>query len=196
MTAEAVWAGIDVGARSKGFHLAVVTRDAVTELRRCETPAEVVRALPPVRAVAIDSPRGLAPPGHTFRPCERELTRAVCGIRWTPAEIDGNAYYAWIAHGLELYSLLPGAIECFPTASWTRWAGPRHGSRAAWTAGALANLGLAGVPPRISQDFRDAIAAAVTARLYSEGGTESFGSIVVPLRSGIGSDTAAPSRDA
>jgi predicted nuclease with RNAse H fold len=175
-----MWAGVDVGGRRKGFHLAVVTRDSVVDLRRCETPAQVVGALPRIRAVAIDSPRDLAPPGATARPCERELARGVCGIRWTPCEIDGNPYYEWIAHGLELYRLLPDAIECFPTASWTRWAGPRRESRAAWTTGALARLGLAGIPPRLGQDFRDAIAAAVTARLYCDGGTESFGPIVVP----------------
>jgi len=38
---------------------------------------------------------------------------------------------------------------------------------------------LKGVPERTSQDARDAIAAAVTARLYPDG-TRSFGEIVVP----------------
>jgi predicted nuclease with RNAse H fold len=182
MRAESVWAGVDVGGRRKGFHVAVVTRDRVTQLTPCETPADVVRVLPSVRTVAIDSPRGLAPRGQTTRPCERELARAVCGIRWTPDRIDRNRYHEWIACGLELYALLPNAIECFPTASWTRWAGPRRGSRAAWSAAALATLGLTGVPGRISQDFRDAIEAAVTARLYDDGRTESFGPIVVPRK--------------
>jgi hypothetical protein len=33
----------------------------------------------------------------------------------------------------------------------------------------------------MSQDARDAIGAAVTARLYDEGRTESFGDIVIPI---------------
>lgn len=178
-----MWAGVDVGGRRKGFHVAVVTSDRVVELKRCATPADVVRALPAVRVVAIDSPRELAAPGESARPCERELTRAVCGIRWTPDRIAGNRYYEWVAHGLQLYAMLPDAVECFPTASWTRWAGPRRASRAMWTTAALSLLGLSGLPPRIGQDFRDAIAAAVTARLYDEGRTEPFGPIAVP-RSG------------
>jgi hypothetical protein len=36
------------------------------------------------------------------------------------------------------------------------------------------------VPGRASQDARDAIAAALTARLHAEGRTECFGGIVVP----------------
>jgi predicted nuclease with RNAse H fold len=180
MTDDDRWAGVDVGGRRKGFHVAVVTRQGVAQLTRCATPVDVVRALPSVRAVAIDSPRGLAATGQTFRPCERELARVVCGIRWTPDRIDGNRYYEWIAHGLELYALLPDAVECFPTASWTRWAGPRRGTRVAWSAAVLLLLGLSGVPRGIGQDFRDAIAAAVTARLYDEGRTDSFGPIVVP----------------
>jgi predicted nuclease with RNAse H fold len=175
-----MWAGVDVGGRRKGFHVALVTGNEIAELKRCATPADVVSALPTVRVVAIDSPRALASPGETVRPCERELARIVCGIRWTPGRIAGNRYYEWIANGLELYAMLPDAVECFPTASWTRWAGPRRGSRAIWTAGALPLLGLSGLPSRMGQDFRDAIAAAVTARLYDEGLTESFGPIVVP----------------
>lgn len=178
--ADGMWAGVDVGGRRKGFHVAIVTRDRVVALHRCARPADVVRTLPPIRAVAIDSPRELAPTGEAARPCERELARVVCGIRWTPARIDSNHYYEWIAHGFELYALLPDAVECFPTASWTRWAGPRSGSRAAWTGAALRRLGLSGLPARLGQDFRDAIAAAVTARLYEEGCTEQFGPIAVP----------------
>jgi predicted nuclease with RNAse H fold len=73
-------------------------------------------------------------------------------------------------------------VECFPTASWTRWSGGRNGrSRAAWSTGALATLGVSGVPRRTSQDARDAIAAALTARCFDQGSTVSFGEIVVPV---------------
>jgi predicted nuclease with RNAse H fold len=166
-----VYAGVDVGGRRKGFHLAVVDERSVVLLQRCATPDDVVAALPPVRAVAIDAPRALG-----VRPEERRLAREICRIRWTPAETGGDPYYEWIEHGLELYELLPDAIEVFPTASLTRWVGPRLGSRAAWSTTALAGW----LPPRSNQDERDAIAAALTAREHDEGRTESYGAIVVP----------------
>jgi predicted nuclease with RNAse H fold len=113
----------------------------------------------------------------------------VCGIRYTPSRAtleEGNPYYDWIRHGLELYEALEGGawrvVECFPTASWTRWSGRRNGrSRAAWSTGALAKLAVSGVPRRTSQDARDAIAAALTARGFDQGSTVSFGEIVVPV---------------
>jgi predicted nuclease with RNAse H fold len=42
-------------------------------------------------------------------------------------------------------------------------------------------LGLEGVPARTNQDQRDAIAAAMTARQYTQGMTEAMGEIVVPV---------------
>jgi hypothetical protein len=74
-------------------------------------------------------------------------------------------------------------IECFPTASWTRWTGKRTSllTRSAWSRAALAELGIDGVPARTNQDHRDAIAAAVTARTHAKGRTEQFGEIVVPF---------------
>ena len=72
-------------------------------------------------------------------------------------------------------------IECFPTASLTRWHGARGDRRrSAWTRQALAARELCGVPPRTNQDMRDAIAAALTARDYEQGRYERFGDIVVP----------------
>jgi predicted nuclease with RNAse H fold len=138
--------------------------------------------------VAVDSPISPAPDGGTHRECERELRRAVCGIRWTPdtrsLEADPG-YYGWILNGLELYEVLQAhglpVIECFPTASWTRWAGARGGqTRSRWTRAALPSLGLIGIPARTNQDERDAIAAAVTARAHARGQTERYGAIVVP----------------
>jgi hypothetical protein len=41
---------------------------------------------------------------------------------------------------------------------------------------------LRGLPAATNQDRRDAIAAAVTARLHDQGLTEVIGEIVVPLR--------------
>ncbi|MGH7308198.1 MAG: hypothetical protein ACREK6_05850, partial [Candidatus Rokuibacteriota bacterium] len=131
-----------------------------------------------------------APDGERSRPCERAFARAgICGLRYTPDRLRLNTspYYAWILNGLALYRGLTAAglaaIECFPTASWTRWYGPRgRAPRSAWSRAALRGLPLAGVPRRLDQDERDAIAAALTAREHDRHRTERFGDLVVPRR--------------
>lgn len=187
---ERRWAGVDVGGHGKGFDVAVVNRGGlVSRPRRLKSATAVVDWLRPKspELVAVDSPRAPAPQGARARQCERDLSREVCGIRWTPdrAALDlGGAYYDWVRNGLELYSALHKAglvaIEVFPTAAWTRWGGPRDASRAAWSRRVLAELGLEGLPARLNQDARDAVAAALTARLYDEGNAQCFGPIVVP----------------
>ena len=98
-------------------------------------------------------------------------------------QLEGNSYYEWIVEGLRLYDALARepveVVECFPTASWTRWHGSREGcSRAAWTREALAALNLEGLPSRTNQDVRDAIAAALTARDYAHDHFDAFGDII------------------
>ena len=186
-----VWMGVDVGGPRKGFDVALVDDRRLVDLRRRQSVDDVVacvaRAGPTV--VAIDSPRSCAAAGQTHRPGEKALRNAVCGIRWTPplSELDGNPYYEWIVEGLRLYRALEDlpvqVIECFPTAAWTRWIGPRAGRRRSdWTREGLAALGLENVPSRNTQDERDAIAAAVTARDLTRGRVEAFGEIIVPRR--------------
>lgn len=176
------WLGVDVGGPRKGFDVALIDDEAVRILARLDRAGVValVRSARP-QVIGIDSPRSLAPAGGSSRADERALARAVCGIRWTPDRLDGP-YYEWIVEGLRLYEALGGAaIEVFPTASWTRWLGPRDTrTRSAWTRAGLPVLALAGIPARTNQDERDALAAAVTARAYSRGQTEMFGAIVVP----------------
>jgi predicted nuclease with RNAse H fold len=183
------WAGIDVGGRKKGFHGAVVDRAGIVAgparlASAAETADWLLPHLPAV--VAVDSPRRPAEDGSASRACERRLAREVCGLRFTPDRggLNSNAYYEWILNGFELYDALETGpwevVECFPTASWSRWAGPREGTRAAWSRRALDRLKLGGIPNRLSQDGRDAIAAAVTARLYAAAETERYGEIVVP----------------
>jgi predicted nuclease with RNAse H fold len=184
------WAGVDVGGRRKGFDVAVVDDESIVAIaRRCSSPAAVLRVLDQHKPalVAVDSPCAAATDGATLRECERELRDAVCGIRWTPDKATleaGSSYYEWIRLGLDLYCALEAKgwrwIEVFPTASWTRWQGRRRGSRAAWTRSAMPSLGLKNLPARPSQDIRDAIAAAVTARQHSLGETDTYGPIVVP----------------
>ena len=187
----APWMGVDVGGRRKAFDVALVDGRRLVDVRRRQSLEDVIacvaRTGPSV--VAIDSPRSCAAPGNTHRPEEKAIRDAVCGIRWTPPhrKLEGNPYYEWIVEGLRLYRALEAqpvqVIECFPTASWTRWVGPRDGRRrSVWTSDGLATLALENLPTRSSQDARDAIAAAVTARDYEEGRFEAFGDIIVPLR--------------
>ena len=183
------WLGVDVGGRRKGFDLAVVDAHALLALRgglaRDAVIGLIERERPSV--VAIDGPRACAPPGRRARDSERTLAKAICGIRWTPdaSRVRANDYYAWVREGLALFDALLArgfaVIEVFPSASWTRWQGRRGAqSRSAWTRRGLQALELKEVPARTNQDQRDAIAAAVTARLHTLGMTETIGDIVVP----------------
>jgi predicted nuclease with RNAse H fold len=195
---NAWYAGIDVGGRRKGFHAAGVSATEVVagphRLAKVEGVLQWLDALEPT-VVALDSPMTCAPPGEGSRAGERALMKDVCGIRWTPDEtkLEGNAYYEWIVCGRELYEALDRerartgweVIEVFPTASWTVWAGPRGSlRRGRWTRQALEGMALDGLPPRrLNQDDRDAIAAAITARLHAQGRSRRFGEIVVPTHS-------------
>ena len=195
MTADARWAGVDVGGRRKGFHVAVVdTERLLAPPVQLATPAHVAAWLSErrPRLVAVDCPRRPAPPGERSRADERQLARAVCGIRYTP---DGGAlaanptYYEWIEHGFALYAALAAAglssVECFPTAAFTRWTGARgRERRAVWSQRGLDAVLPDARRPRLGQDARDAVAAALTARAWDTGGAEAFGEIVVPRRAG------------
>jgi predicted nuclease with RNAse H fold len=187
-TACGLWAGVDVGGRRKGFHAAAVDdRALVAGPVRLPSVAQAVEWLLGVdpSVVAVDSPRAPAPDGLRSRPEERALAREICALRYTPerSRLDANPYYEWIVHGFELYAALDdaglAAIECFPTASFTCWAGRRGDrSRASWTRAALGALGVTG---RSNQDERDAVAAALTARCSERGEARRFGAIVVPV---------------
>ncbi|HJZ38599.1 MAG TPA: DUF429 domain-containing protein [Solirubrobacterales bacterium] len=205
---EVIGVGIDVGGRRKGFHGCAVRGSEIVagpeRLADVDAAVAWVVLLAPA-VVALDSPRTCAPPGASSRADERELARAVCGIRWTPerSRLAGNPYYEWVEHGLELYAALESAgvatdrlVETFPTAAWTIWAGPRGKvPRSEWSAAALADLGLAGLPDhRLSQDDRDAVAAAFVARLHAEGATTVYGEIVTPAAHPDGRPAAPPRR--
>jgi len=191
--ASAVWAGIDVGGPRKGFHVALVDgRRVIDAPRRLVSAAAVLEYLAPWRpiAVGIDSPRRLAVDGQRSRPCERDFVAArICALRYTPDRRGLSAspvYYSWIANGLALWQALEAAgvtaLECFPTASWTRWYRPRARTpRATWSTRALMRRRLDGVSGPLDQDERDAIGAALTAYEWSAGRCETFGDIIVPV---------------
>jgi predicted nuclease with RNAse H fold len=171
--------GIDVGGRKKGFHGCAVDGERIVAgpqaLGGVAAAVEWVAWFAP-RTIAIDSPCEGAPAGTKARPDEKEFNRArICGIRFTPPreQLAGNPYYEWIEHEL---------IETVPTAAWTVWHGPRgEQARGAWSQDAFDALGLEGAPARrLSQDDRDAVAAALVARQFEEGLTTPYGKIIVP----------------
>jgi predicted nuclease with RNAse H fold len=190
--ARTLWAGVDVGGHRKGFHLAVLDDlgQVVVPGERIPTSPAVVKRLRPFSPtlVGVDAPRRPADPGQRSRACEREFVRArVCALRFTPhlAELRANPFHGWVLHGLELFAALDRAglvaVECFPTAAWTVWGGPRgDASRARWSARTLRGLRLTGIPGRLGQDARDAIGAALTARCHTLGRTRVFGELVIP----------------
>jgi len=189
-----VWAGVDVGGRRKGFHVALVDVGSRASLHRAGDVERCVELVRHAAVVAVDAPSAWADPGESSRADERAFARArVCGIRFTPDEATAgrrtDRYYEWVEAGIELWAVLRDAglrtVEVFPTASWTRWLGGRASlTRAAWS-----RLGLTRVAAAVSgldavrdQDTRDAVAAALTARQWdvAPASVESFGSLVVP----------------
>ena len=189
------WAGVDVGGKRKGFHVAVLQGTQVTVAPEAKTDVtQVVRFLRSFRpaVVAVDAPQTPAEPGETSRQCERDFfRRRICHLYWTPplTVIRRNPFYEWMKQGFALYHALAAedfeVIECFPTASWTVWHQPRGATRrAAWSRAALDQIraaqALDGIPSGLGQDGRDAIGAALTARSYSLGPFDRFGTLVVP----------------
>src|SRR4051794_36046691 len=82
------WAGVDVGGRRKGFHVAAVdAAGGCLGSLNLRSPAKVGDWLTGVRpqVVGLDSPLATAPAGRNARDGELTLARAVCGIRWTPS---------------------------------------------------------------------------------------------------------------
>ena len=174
---EGPWAGVDVGGRRKGFHLAVIEGDRVTELVHyadAATLAAHLIALKP-QAIGIDSPSEWAPDGQKSRPAEREFaSKKICGIRYTPdlatARAHPGTYYEWIFNGMELWDALrqdshlkDRLYEVFPTASWTILHGPREDrKREDWSHEALMALPLQLPAVKWTQDLRDAVGAGWT----------------------------------
>jgi predicted nuclease with RNAse H fold len=186
-----VWAGVDVGGRRKGFHVALLDEAWAVTLGRAPSVDRCVDVVGGAVVVGVDAPAAWADAGERSRACERAFAAAgVCGIRPTPdaaaAAVRTDRYYEWIERGLELWAALRVAgvcaVECFPTASWTRWGGRRgRTGRGAWSRAGLAALGLEGDRPA-NQDERDAVAAAVTAWQSDRrpSSVERFGDLVVP----------------
>lgn len=197
---EALWIGIDVGGRRKGFHAAALGDDlevCAVEFAGAEAVGPLVAWIRSARpaVVAVDAPAAWAPAHQRSRPCESAFVRErICGLRFTPSEQAALArtdrYYEWITYGLELWTRLRQlevpTIECFPTASWQQWAGPRGPrTRAGWTRTVLEDLGHRGLllrQPASNQDRRDAVAAALTARQSTRQTMLTFGPLTVPLK--------------
>lgn len=163
--------GIDVGAETKGFHVAVANRDRVIRLFRAKDPKQIVQALDAPSVIAIDAPRRATILGPETRLAERELHRAGYRIQWTrrqPAEPQ-----TWMLNGEALWSALLDAfptasiIETFPTAAW------RNLDQSKLTV----DLSVFADSDRVTRgDFLDAIVAADVAARWHSGDAIEFGS--------------------
>ena len=184
LRSSGVFVGIDVGARV--HHVAVVDdRGAVLELPAAGVDLEAVvaglEARGAVRGIAIDAPAVPAPVGLRSRPAEAHVVRALgCRIFATPPaeQVAGHWLEGFLRAGFQLHARLAdhGAVEVFPTASRTVWAGRRlpGETKAAWSERVLraraAGLGVARtLPGRWNQHQRDALTAAWTALEHAAG---------------------------
>ena len=192
------WAGVDVGGKRKGFHLALIEsghgtprlclQAQITGDKAAEGVYKLLAEFGP-KVVAVDSPRRAAPVGKTQRACEHALNAAIgCGIIGTrdaaTIAVRPDDLYEWIQQGWALYKALNRqsswtVIECFPTATWARLdrVRPRGVSREKWSDDILRREleqpgRLGGLPPKCNQDVRDAIGAAYTAYLKGKGKTK------------------------
>lgn len=202
-----MWIGIDVGGRRKGLHLAAIRPDEELSLDQArgnsqtEDALEWIQQFEPIRCVAIDAPADWAADSElSYRACEKCFrSKGICNIFYTPTQAvgerrarrnGGDGHYEWIECGIELRRRLVARygnemiVECFPTASLTRWGTRREGSRARWSRNVLTNRwgGRFEVSKARNQDQRDALAAALTALQFDTApeSMEAFGPLQVP----------------
>ncbi|MFN3805293.1 MAG: DUF429 domain-containing protein [Pyrobaculum sp.] len=156
-----------------GVDLAVARPSAVAVMRGCEAAAltwargdwEIVEAAAPAAVVAIDAPLSLPPGGRGLRDVERELRRL--GYRLLPPLMGSMRRLT--ERGIRLSKMFGvEVIEVHPLTS-LKAMGLTRGDLAA-------HYGVK------SRDLVDAIAAALTALAYLEGGFVRFGPFVLPTR--------------
>ncbi|MCC7435855.1 MAG: DUF429 domain-containing protein [Methanoregulaceae archaeon] len=161
--------GIDVGAETKGFHVAVAEQDRVVRLFRTQHPQEIVARLGLPEVIAIDAPSRALIKGPETRQAERELHRAGYRIQWTRRQPPAPP---WMVNGERLWAALRAAfseatiIETFPTAAWNRLSlSTLEVPIAIW----------ADVDRPTRADSLDAIVAADVARRWSMGQATQYG---------------------
>jgi predicted nuclease with RNAse H fold len=202
-------AGIDVGAESKGFHLAILRDGVFLPMFRSTDPAALhAHCLAhDVGIVGIDAPCQWGAEG-VGRTAERELARNRIFCFSTPTEeraaANTSGFYEWMFNGLRVYRAFaeshpvlrgdrydgtPAAIETFPHAITCALLGRENVSakkKREQRRLALMNEGF-DVAHLTSIDDLDAALCAYTARLLAEGKTRAWGDaaggyIVVPER--------------
>jgi predicted nuclease with RNAse H fold len=161
--------GIDVGAETKGFHVAVAYEDRVVRLFRTQYPEEIVARLGLPEVIAIDAPSRALIKGPETRQAERELHRAGYRIQWTRRQPPAPT---WMENGARLWAGLRAAfpvatiIETFPTAAWSHLsASSLQVPMAIWSE----------VDRATRADSLDAIVAADVARRWSMGQATQYG---------------------
>lgn len=167
------WAGVDVGGRRKGFHLALVDAARFLRCQHALTAEEAVAILEGWRPalIAVDSPRAPAVTGKS-RPEERCLAKALCRIRYTPTRgyraqpilrVDSR----WMASLRRAGGAQPRPSRMLSHGVLDHVGRSRSGTRARWSQRVLERQALEDLPELLNQDFRDAIGAALTARAHT-----------------------------
>lgn len=103
------FAGIDVGGKTKGFHLVGLSEDNNLQSRHVLAPGDAVRTLKSwgARVVAVDAPMSWAAEGRA-RISERQLESYGIHCFKTPCEsiAHDKSFYDWVRNGLALYDVL------------------------------------------------------------------------------------------
>ena len=198
-----LYAGIDVGGPTKGFHAVALSSVGVVAKLRSTSADEIATwcAQQDAAVVAIDAPCRWRLPGQPARAAERQLAAGRISSFSTPTEEQGqsHSFYTWMLAGHRLYAALAdrypvydgshgftGAIETFPQAVACALAGEIVSAKAKLSV-RTELLRRAGVDPARLQgiDEVDAALCALTARCFASGEFRAYGDalggfIVVP----------------
>lgn len=195
------FAGVDVGGKKKGFHVATLQGNTIVSIERLGDPSLVARHCREMNcvSVAVDAPCGWSCEGRS-REAERALLRHGIRAYNVPAknlaQLDG--FHAWMLQGEALYvalqphfplwsppegssEALPSkhrfCFETFPHAITCALLGRivRGADKAADRRAALAVAGIQLPQWQLTQDDIDACLCALAAQIVFGGDLQAFG---------------------
>ena len=165
-------AGIDVGGKKKGFHVAILEESSLKihslfQAQEATKVKEDIKRLGECRAIAIDCPPKAIIKGPETRLVERELCKLGYRVQWTRR--SPMKPQEWMVNGESLWRALKEweCIETFPTVTSDHLNGVRH---------TLPIQLLSGRGKRKQdKDYLDACLCAITAQRYLQGESHAIG---------------------